>query len=334
MSKPWVEKYRPTKLSEIVSQEGIVRALSDCVSHPAKAASLSHLLFHGPAGTGKTTAALALTRQLFGTDPDTLSSRVKELNASDDRGIQVVRGKVKKFSQSSVSGGGPLPPFKIIILDEADALLPDAQSALRRMMEDYAGTTRFILICNYVSRIIDPITSRCVKYRFRALPKDMMIKRLKTICEQEGQLMPDAEFLSHLLECSGGDLRNAITMVQSVIQYSATPVGKLTAESVSELLNVVPEDQLQSYISALFSGNFSLMRESTEKLLREGYAASRILHQLLLVLTRPESEGGRMLSDVQRSVLCIKMAEVEHRLMEGGDDFLQLLDFGATVLGS
>ena len=166
MSKPWVEKYRPRALSDIASQEDIVKALSQAVSDPIRAAMLPHMLFHGPAGTGKTTSALALARQLFGANPETYKSRVRELNASDDRGIQVIRDKVKKFAQNAVGGaaGSGMPPFKLIILDEADALTADAQSALRRMMEDHATTTRFILICNYVSRIIDPITSRCVKY--------------------------------------------------------------------------------------------------------------------------------------------------------------------------
>eukprot|EP00759_Apiculatamorpha_spiralis_P033488 PhF_6_TR3479/c0_g1_i2/m.5108/K10755/RFC2_4; replication factor C subunit 2/4 len=175
------------------------------------------------------------------------------MNASDDRGIQVIRDKVKKFAQNAVGGGGAaqgVPSYKIIILDEADALLPDAQAALRRMMEDFATSTRFILICNYVSRIIDPITSRCVKYRFKPLPKEIVIRQLQGIATKENIVTPttrpedSANFFEQLYEVSSGDMRNAVTLLQSALQFS--PGGIDSSDSLCDILNMVPPNALRT----------------------------------------------------------------------------------------
>ena len=392
MSKPWVEKYRPRALQDICSQEAVVNALQECISTPTKAAALPHLLFHGPAGTGKTTTALSLARQLFGHNPETLSVRVRELNASDDRGIAVIREKVKRFVQNAVgncasrnqrslvfsksgsTGPGlssdtltneaPLPPFKLVILDEADALLPDAQAALRRMMEDYAASTRFILMCNYLSRIIDPITSRCVKYRFRSLPKEAVLERLGHICISEGYDISSAQeitddttaqrkasdetgnFFELLFESSGGDMRNAITQLQSVVEYSKpkTTTKEVSNGSVlrlpttSELcavLNIIPDEILLGYMyRGLFSRNFDDLQRETKILLQQGYGASQVLYHLLPFFSGARDTGSCSknfmetddvcfqtlcsLSNVQRARICEKFADVDKRLMDGG----------------
>ena len=177
------------------------------------------MLFYGPPGTGKTSTILALAKELYG--PEMFKSRVLELNASDERGISIVREKVKDFARMQLSNPAPqykdrypCPPFKIIVLDEADSMTQDAQSALRRTMETYSKITRFCLICNYVTRIIDPLASRCSKFRFKTLDQDNAKKRLEEIAETE-KVKLEAGAVDTLIQCSEGDLRKAITFLQS-----------------------------------------------------------------------------------------------------------------------
>jgi replication-associated recombination protein RarA len=176
---PWVEKYRPDKVNEISHQEEVISTLKTAITQ----GSIPHLLFYGPPGTGKTTTVLAMAKELYG--PELYKTRILELNASDERGIKVVREKIKTFAQGAVgnqkSNGYPCPRFKIIILDEADTMTSDAQSALRRIMETYSKVTRFCLLCNYVTRIIEPLASRCAKFRFKTLSIQSMIARLTYI---------------------------------------------------------------------------------------------------------------------------------------------------------
>ena len=220
-SKPWVEKYRPKTLDDVTAQSNTVTVLKRAL----ESANLPHMLFYGPPGTGKTSTILALTRELYG--PQLVKSRVLELNASDERGISIVREKVKNFAKLTVSKPSrsdlenyPCPPYKIIILDEADSMTADAQSALRRTMETYSSVTRFCLICNYITRIIDPLASRCSKFRFKALDSSNALGRLSFIAKEEGVRYHEG-VLDRILEISTGDLRKAITLLQSSSKLSA-----------------------------------------------------------------------------------------------------------------
>ncbi|RNF13463.1 replication factor C, subunit 2 [Trypanosoma conorhini] len=325
---PWVEKYRPQTLNEVKSQEEAVSALRASLQSRA---SMPHFLFHGPPGTGKTTAILAVARELFG--PDYVHKRVRELNASDDRGIQVIREKVKVFAQTAVGNVGqktqsdgkvyPVPQFKLIIMDEADALLPDAQAALRRMMEDFSDVTRFCILCNYVSRIIDPIASRCAKYRFKPLVKQTLYDRIREIAQSEGLAVSDAS-LEALDWVSGGDLRSAIMY----LQYAQKAHGNdLTHEDFLEVSGSVPMEMLQKYLKALVTKNFDEMYSLTKELVAQGYPASQLLSQLQRYITDPTCP----LNSLQRSCVALKLCDVEKRLSDGGDDLLQLLDLGTTI---
>ncbi|KAK8372915.1 hypothetical protein O3P69_011001 [Scylla paramamosain] len=226
---PWVEKYRPKTVEEVAYQEEVVAVLRKTL----EGADLPNLLFYGPPGTGKTSTILAAARQLFG---DMFRQRVLELNASDERGIQVVREKIKRFAQTTVSStrpdGRPCPSFKIVILDEADSMTRPAQAALRRTMEVQSRSTRFCLVCNYVTRIIEPLTSRCSKFRFRPLAQDVLEDRLTTICRSEGVKFEEG-VVAAVVETSGGDLRRAITSLQSSARLRGGDVVR-----VSDVLDV------------------------------------------------------------------------------------------------
>src|SRR5512136_2909571 len=203
MQDVWVEKYRPKKLSDVIGQKSIVERLSDYV----KTRSMPHMLFAGPAGSGKTTCAIALARELYG---DGWRNSLIELNASDERGIDIVRGKIKDFARAASIVGAD---FKIIFLDEADALTSDAQAALRRTMEKFTQTCRFILSCNYSSKIIEPIQSRCAVFRFRPLKAEDVKKYLGDIAQAEKVKLTE-DGLEALVYIASGDMRKAINALQ------------------------------------------------------------------------------------------------------------------------
>ncbi|CAI4554474.1 BAK_1a_G0029980.mRNA.1.CDS.1 [Saccharomyces cerevisiae] len=280
--QPWVEKYRPKNLDEVTAQDHAVTVLKKTL----KSANLPHMLFYGPPGTGKTSTILALTKELYG--PDLMKSRILELNASDERGISIVREKVKNFARLTVSKPSkhdlenyPCPPYKIIILDEADSMTVDAQSALRRTMETYSGVTRFCLICNYVTRIIDPLASRCSKFRFKALDASNAIDRLRFISEQENVKCDDG-VLERILDISAGDLRRGITLLQSAskrAQYLGD--GKnITSTQVEELAGVVPHDILIEIVEKVKSGDFDEIKKYVNTFMKSGWSAASVVNQL------------------------------------------------------
>lgn len=329
ISVPWVEKYRPRRLDEVQSQEEAIGALRSCLQGGV---AMPHFLFYGPPGTGKTTSILAVAHELFG--PDYIRSRVRELNASDDRGISVVREKVKVFAQGAVgnvapgtvqSDGNayPVPPFKLIILDEADALLPDAQAALRRMMEDFSDVTRFCILCNYVSRIIDPIASRCAKYRFRPLVKEALYDRIRFVAQSEGITLSHAS-LQALDVASGGDMRRAIMHLQSA---QSAHGQDLSNEDFVLVSGAVPGDIMEAYLKALRSRSVDQVVTHTKGLVAGGFSASQVLTQLHAFLV----SSNCILTSTQRGKLALKMCETERRLSDGGDDYIQLLDLGCAV---
>jgi replication factor C subunit 2/4 len=249
--------------------------------------------------------------------------RTMELNASDERGISVVREKVKQFAMGAVGNVPNAPPFKIIILDEADSLTPDAQAALRRTMETYSKVTRFCIICNYVSRIIEPLASRCSKYRFKPLDKGAMMARLQTVCRGEGVDAGD-DTLEAVLRISGGDMRKAITFLQSASQLYG---GKVKPEHVVEISGVVPDKSVDSLVTSCKEGTFQGVRRDVQSLLAAGYSVNVVLERLVDAVVR---DAG--LSNTQKGLICERIAKAEKRLADGADEELQLVDVAEAFL--
>ncbi|XP_045905987.1 replication factor C subunit 4-like [Micropterus dolomieu] len=267
------------------------------------------------------------SQQLPRVQDELYRQRVLELNASDERGIQVIREKVKNFAQLTVAGtrtdGKPCPPFKIIILDEADSMTAPAQAALRRTMEKESRTTRFCLICNYISRIIEPLTSRCSKFRFKPLANQIQEERLLEICEKEN-LKYTKESIAALVKVSEGDLRKAITFLQSAARLNVNK--EITERTVIEIAGVIPPKMIDNLLQICFKGTFEKLEVAVRNMVDEGYAATQILSQL------HESIIEQDLSDKQKSAITEKMAVVGKCLSDGADEYLQMLSLCSVIM--
>jgi replication factor C small subunit len=300
----WVEVYRPKTLDEMVGQEEVVKRLKGFLEKK----SLPNMIFAGPPGVGKTTAALCLARELYG---DSWRDNLLELNASDERKIETIRTKVKEYARSKPVGGAP---YKLLLLDEADALTNDAQQALRRMMEMYAPTCRFILDCNYLSRIIEPIQSRCAVFRFSRLTDEDIKKMLQRIAKAE-KLVLQPEALNAIVYVSEGDMRRAINILQAAASIS----NKITEESIYEVTSRARPEEVREMVNLALSGKFEEARKKLYHLLIEkGLAGEEILNQLhreILNLQIPETVKVNLIE---------KLGETDFRLTEGGNERIQL----------
>lgn len=304
MQDIWIEKYRPKILDDVVGQDEIVERLKAYV----KTKSVPHLMFAGPAGTGKTTSALALAKELFG---DTWKQNLNELNASDERGIGIIRGKIKDFARTAPMGKAG---FKIIFLDEADSLTNDAQSALRRTIEKYSHICRFILSVNYSSKIIEPIQSRCTVFRFHPIKPDDVKKCMRKIAKIE-KLEVTADGLETLIFISRGDLRKAI----NILQVGASVNKKITAELLYETTSTAKPDDIKNLITTALGGNFMAARNQLyDLLIKYGLSGEDIIkqiHQNIFDLSIPDESKIRLIE---------KTGETEFRLIEGSNAHIQI----------
>src|SRR5512139_2164959 len=246
----WVEKYRPKTLNEVVDLKDIVESLKSFMRNPK---TMPHLLLAGIPGTGKTTVALCIARELFGQNWRTFTL---ELNASDERGIDTVRDRVKDFSRYSRAAFGNVP-FALIILDESDQMTGPAQTALRRIMETSSRTSRFILICNQSSKIIEPIQSRCAIFRFSRLDRNAMVEHLKFIAKKENvNLSPEAA--ERIVDYAEGDLRHAINALQTAAAYKEG--GVIDEKVVSQVIGEASPKQVQLMLNKAINGDFAEAR--------------------------------------------------------------------------
>ncbi|MFX1509849.1 MAG: replication factor C small subunit [Promethearchaeota archaeon] len=300
----WTEKYRPKKLKDIIGQKPITDRLERFLEEQ----DLPHLLFAGPAGTGKTTAIIAFANELYG---DNFAGNFVELNASDERGIDVIRNRVKSFARTRPLGN---VPFKIISLDEADSLTRDAQHALRRTMERFVSSCRFCLICNYSSRIIDPIQSRCAIFRFPRLEESELTKRIQYIAKQE-QVKLSKDGTEAIIYVSGGDLRRAINVLQaaSVIQK------QVDADAVFITTGKARPTDINQMLQSALNGNFLEAQEKLRNLLIwQGLSGTDIIRQI----HREVLKLG--INELVKVQLIDMVGEAEFRLVEGADPEIQL----------
>lgn len=298
----WVEKYRPAKLSEIVNQTEVIGSLQALIKDPT---DMPHLMFSGSAGVGKTTAALCISRQILG---QYAKDYTLELNASDERGIGMVREKVKKFSRYA---GMAEVPFKIIILDEADEMTSDAQTALRRIIEDTAKYCRFILIANNISKIIDPIQSRCATFKFTSIPEEDMINHLENIAKKE-KVKTDKKGLKAIYDYSEGDLRHAINLMQATAS-----IGEISEENVKSSAGLTKTSDVDNVLKMALSGKIIDAREKMIELIKVyGMSESDFLKYLNSAVFKTKHEK---LSDILEVI-----AKYDYRILVGANPEIQL----------
>lgn len=299
----WIEKYRPETLDEVHGQGDTVERLKSYIEQ----GELPHLLFAGPAGVGKTTCATAIAREVYGDD---WRGNFLELNASDERGIDVVRDRIKNFARSAFGGYD----YRIIFLDEADSLTNDAQSALRRTMEQFSDNTRFILSCNYSNKIIDPIQSRCAVFRFSPLDDDAVESQVRAIAETEDIEMTE-EGVDALVYAANGDMRRAINNLQA----AATTGEVVDAEAVYAITATARPEEIESMVTAAIAGDFPKARATLDTLLSDvGMAGGDIIDQL------HRSAWEFDLSDREVVALMERLGEADYRITEGANEQVQL----------
>ena len=307
MMGPWVEKYRPQTLDDVVGQDQIVKRLKKYTSEK----SMPNLMFSGPAGVGKTTTALALAKAVLG---EYWKQNFLELNASDARGIDTVRNNIKNFCRLKPVGA----PFRIIFLDEVDNMTKDAQHALRREMEMYTKTASFILSCNYPSRIIDPIQSRCAIFRFAPIKGEAITKRLKYICDEEGFNYTD-KGIETIVYFAEGDMRKSVNILQS----AATEGEEITEDSVYDVISKSKPEDISNMITAALAGDFMNARDILrDSMILHGTSGEDMITQIYQEVTRRATEG---IMDSEVYIGLVEyIADTDFRIREGANPRIQL----------
>lgn len=352
-SIPWIEKYRPKKLEDMTQSQNLI----DLFQNSIKTGDMTHYLFYGPPGTGKTSAILAMGREIF---KEYFHTRVIEFNASDDRGINAVRDKItneaKKYVTDIISeDGSKIPPYKIIILDEADSMTDEAQDALRVIIEQYSTVTRFCFICNYISKITDAIKSRCSAVYFKKLSNECMISKLNEIASKESMELSE-EILETVIEVSNGDMRKAIMLLQNlkylyhfksilskplekmtIVELSHMPIlydgykdpDKITKDDIYEIAAAISLETAENIINnVLTCKNIIEISQQCKEIISMGYPIDNILVQLNQAILKTKK-----LSDKQKANIIHYSGRIFFKIKECSNEYIQLLDYLSCVNG-
>ena len=304
MHNIWTEKYRPTSFNDVKGQEKIVARIKAFV----KQKNMPHILFAGPAGVGKTSLILVAAKELYG---DNWGANILELNASDERGIDIIRNQIKDFARTKAIGN---VPFKIAILDEADALTKEAQHALRRTMENYSSTCRFCLIVNYSSKIIDPIQSRCAVFRFKPLD-EKEVRAIIKIIEKGEKIKVDDKAINALYEIAHGDVRK----IENILQSCASVNNNITEEFVYEIASAARPKEVKEVLELAVKGEFLSARDKLlNVMLEHGLSGLDVIKQI------QKEIWNLSIDDNKKIKLIDKCGDIEFRMVEGSDEYLQL----------
>jgi len=314
-NESWVEKFRPKKLKEIVSQENIISSMEGVL----KSKNMPHFLFFGPSGCGKTSTILALTRELF-TD-EYFNERVIELNASDERGIKVVREKIKRYAQNSVNIKKNIPNFKVIILDEADSMTSESQCALRKIMEDYSNVTRFCIICNYHQKIIEPIISRCSLLRFKPISEDKILKKLKDICEFQNIKCSDNN-LNNIIKICRGDLRKSINFLQRCNKNNDT----INEDIINDISGIIPEERIDDFLKKCLEKDTKYVDNLIDDFYNLSYSLTNQIDYIIKKLVNYN------IDDSKKSKIILKLLDIDYNLNNGCDEHIQYYNLAYFII--
>ena len=325
-SLPFIEKYRPSTISEIISHEAMLSTISNFISKK----SIPHFLFYGPPGTGKTTCALALARQLYG---ESYKNMILELNASDDRGIQIVRNKIKDFCSSLISfnnmsnnnTNNNLNMFKLVILDEADMITSDAQNSLRRIMEKFTKNSRFCLICNQVNKINMAIQSRCMRFRFAPLKKEQCIMRLKNICMKENINYTNDNTLIKIFEIAKGDMRKILNLLEATFMASSNSI--IDENSVYSCAGLPTPKQFKEFCHCCKGNDFgNIFHKLNDIRIQNGFAMVDLIEQLTHFIRLNER-----ISENEKVEIFLLLGKMDFLCNIGGDEKIILSNFISII---
>jgi replication factor C subunit 2/4 len=312
----WVEKYRPQTLNDITTQHNIIKSLHNGI----ESKNIPHLIFYGGSGCGKTSTIIALAKELFGLQH--YKERIIELNASDERGINIVREKIKTYAKQSINTYENIPPWKIIILDEADTMTPDSQFALRRIIEEYSKITRFCFICNYHNKIIDPIISRCSLFCFKPIQDNDIYNKLKDISKKENFNCSD-NLINKIIKYSRGDLRKAINFLQKCYNAYDENINDFILEEVSGIL---PNNMFEELINYIFTKDLTNIDKYIKYIYLEGYS---LVNQILLFHDYIINSN---ITNKQKSNIILKIVEIDQNLINGCDEYIQFIRLAYYII--